>query len=104
VGRGRADLQSNDCNGLNGFEYKKVGNTNIIKVGNPPLSDIYNTTHNARAKYPMSLDWVPPDKNILKRLLLNAGIRTDTQIPFDVISEFRGFWTGRDAIYKNTYE
>lgn len=104
VGRGRADPEEPYYNGSDGFEYEQVGNTNIGKVGNPPFSDIYNTTHNARAKYPMSLDWVPPDKNILKRLLLNAGIKTDTQIPFDVISEFRAFWAGRDGVYKNTYE
>lgn len=82
------------------------GKANPPNLGDIPLYPIYNTTHNGRAreKYPMSLDWFPPDKSTLRLLLLNAGLPKNTIIDFDVISEYRGFWAGRPDVYKTTHE
>lgn len=82
----------------------KADNAKTQKADMPPISDIYNTTHNARAKYPMSLDWVPPDKNILRNLLLNAGLNKDNEIPIDIVREYRGYWAGRPDIFKTTHD
>lgn len=102
--RGTTKPHSLNSNNLNIANDENVNNTDPQKVIIPPVSDIYNTTHNARARYPISLDWVPPDKNTLRALLLNAGLPKDTDIPFDIISEYRGFWAGRPDVYKTTHE
>lgn len=96
-GRDRADLEEPYYNGSDGFEYEQVGNTNLRKEGNPPLSVIYNNNYNARDLFSMHEEWLP-DKKIISMARRAGVVIPAGGISPEVLGEFINYWLTRPEV------